>query len=100
MEQRGAPLSEKNGQLAREDDELIETLRSTITDRGLITPAILFLELLKPLSFFGSQVLLLVEPLLGASMRDSSQRYSRLFQDRRNVEQLIIALENQRNRTL
>ena len=93
-------MSEKNGQSVREDDELIETLSSTIIERGLFTPAILFLELLKPLSFFGSQVFLLVEPLLGASMRGSSQRYSRLFQDRRNVEQLINALENQRNRTL
>ena len=86
-------------QLARDDAEQIKALASAIVERSLVTPAILFFEMLKPFSFFGSQLLLLVEPLFGASMRSGSRRYSRLFQDRRNVEQLIDALEGQRDGT-
>ena len=77
-------------------DELIETLAGRIEGMGLATPAILMLEANKPLSFLGSQALLVLQPLLGFAVGDTAtEEYAALLEDRDNVERLILRLERQ-----
>lgn len=75
-------------------DALIEDLAQKIARLGLTTPAILFLEAHKPLSFLGSQALLFSQPLLGFLLGDETARdYALLLEDQENVEQLLRSLE-------
>ena len=44
---------------------MIERLVAWLHERGLVAPAVLFLEVSKPLLPIGSQLLLLAQPILG-----------------------------------
>ena len=76
-------------------DKLIDELARKVTDRGLQTPAILFLEMNKPLSFIAGQAMLAASPLLmpifGA---EGVQKYSQLLSSRDNIELLIRRIED------
>ena len=84
----GEPLPEA------ERDAMIEKIATDIHRRGLETPAILFLEMHKPLSFFASQTLIvttpLIEPLVGF---DRMRTAANLLESRDNVELLIRRIE-------
>ncbi|MCG2767164.1 MAG: hypothetical protein ABIK79_17100 [Chloroflexota bacterium] len=69
--------------------ELIEKVARRVERWGLVTPAVLFLELGKPLSFVGSQILLLAQPLWGPV----ASQYADLFEDPRSLDQLLARLE-------
>ena len=77
-----------------ERDALIEKLAQKVHQRRLHAPAILFLEIHKPLCFLASQSLILASgflaPLFGPQ---NVQRYSKLFESRENVERLIRRIE-------
>jgi hypothetical protein len=78
----------------RRVDELIEKMAEEIAKRGLVTPAILLLEAGKPLSFVGSQALLLLEPVLGTFWsHDLVAEIACLLEGRDNVERLLDGLE-------
>ena len=77
--------------------DTVESLSRSIADRGWTAPAILALELLKPLGFLGSQAWLLAEPLFGRRDREILSRYATLLEDRSNIERLIRALEDGRH---
>ena len=77
-----------------ERDEVIEKWAQKVAARGLETPAILFLEMHKPLSFFASQGLIITMPFLSAFVGpEVIAKYSRLLEDRQNVERLIQRIE-------
>jgi hypothetical protein len=61
----------------------------------LETPAIIFLESIKPLSFIGSQLWLMYGvPMLGLVVDEhQTSEYGLLFEDRRHVEALISQIE-------
>ena len=69
--------------------ELIEKVAQRVERWGLVTPAVLFLELGRPLSFVGSQILLLAQPICGSA----AGQYADLFEDPRSVDQLLARLE-------
>lgn len=77
------------------DAAALETLARRIHSAGLATPARLFLVAGRPLSFFGSQVLLLAQPAskLLFKAQDPTGRYSRLLEDRENVDRLLRRLD-------
>ena len=78
-------------------DELIESLVSRLDAWGMAAPALMFLEANKPLSFLGSQMILLSQPVLGLIWEDSLLRdYALLLEDRDNVERLLCHLEGSR----
>lgn len=84
----GEPLPDE------ERDKLIEQIAQNIHRRGLETPAILFLEMHKPLSFFVSQTLIVTTPLIAPVVGfDRMAAASRLLESRDNVELLIERLE-------
>jgi hypothetical protein len=83
------PLSES------ERDALIESIATAIVRRRLETPAILFLETHKPLSFIASQSALVAIPFLGPFI--GAQRMadlSKLLRDRANIDALVARIED------
>ncbi len=78
----------------RSGEQLIEELVLHITRWGLAQPAIMLLEVTKPLSFVVSQGLLLWEPILSLFyVEPQIAGYANLLADRSNVEDLITRLE-------
>ncbi len=86
-----------------EREKLINEIAEGIVKRGLTTPAILFLEMNRPLSFVASQSLVVGSPFLAPFVGiDRVQDFSRLLKDRENVELLIRRIEDvseERNHT-
>jgi hypothetical protein len=75
-------------------DALVERLAHLIGRWRLATPAILFLEANKPLSFVGSQALLMFQPMTDLFMtRELTADLAALFADRDRLETLITRLE-------
>ncbi|MFH0802933.1 MAG: hypothetical protein V2A78_11205 [bacterium] len=77
-----------------EKQALIEKLARAVVRRRMTTPAILFLESVKPLSFVGNQVLLALDPIIKifATIEDYGQ-IAALLEDRENIETLILKIE-------
>lgn len=77
--------------------ELVEKLAQAIHKRRMETPAILFLEMHKPLAGLASQSLVVFAPFLvpfvGLEKLDD---YSRLAGDRQSIDKLICRLEELR----
>ena len=74
----------------------IEHLARQVGRWRLESPAILFLEVTKPLSFIASQGLLLCEPLLSFLVKEPRiSEYADLLSDRSSVERLISCLERE-----
>jgi hypothetical protein len=75
-------------------DPLIERIAHLVIRWGLVTPAIAFLEVNKPLSFVGSQALLMLQPITDLFVtRELSTDLSRLLADRDRLELLLARLE-------
>jgi hypothetical protein len=78
----------------RRRDELIDAAARRIVRWGLDTPAVLFLEMHRPLTFLAGQSLLVAMPFLAAFV---DQRHlvdwSRLLQSRDNIDLLIDRIE-------
>ena len=76
-----------------QEAELIEKLAQFIIEHKIETPAILFLETIKPLSFVGStQLMIFVAPFLQVYGLNINP-YAMLFQKRENVERLLQRIE-------
>ncbi|MCJ7668060.1 MAG: hypothetical protein MUP04_07250 [Anaerolineae bacterium] len=80
----------------RRREELIEGLVRQVNERGMVAPAILFLEAHKPLSFLASQLLLLSQPTLEPFLGGVVREYALLLEDRQNVETILSRLEGLR----
>lgn len=79
---------------ARRQDQLIEELAGRLRRWGMVAPGVAFLEAHKPVCFLGSQLILFMQPLLGAFVSTSvTGEYAALLADRDNVEQLVRKLE-------
>jgi len=77
-----------------EDEAFISRLAKKILDSGLVTPAIFFLEMSKPLALLGSHALVFFGPIINAFIRtDGYYRAAELFEEPQNVEFLIREIE-------
>jgi hypothetical protein len=80
---------------AADRDALINRCARLVAERGLTTPAILFLEMHRPLGFLAGQSLILASgflaPLFGPQR---VQQLSRLLQSRDSVDRLIARIES------
>ncbi|MEN3001909.1 MAG: hypothetical protein ABDI19_08725 [Armatimonadota bacterium] len=82
------PLSEER------KEELIETLAQFVVKRGLAAPAVLFLELHRPLAFIGSQAGIVFSPFLVALFGfQRVDEYTQLLSERENWDRLIERIE-------
>ena len=76
------------------DKELISNLAKKIVRHGLAIPAIFFLEMVKYLSFFGSQLMVFFGPIITVFITSSLYyKYVELLEDRNNIEFLLLELE-------
>lgn len=79
------------------DDEktaLIEKMARAVVDRRLTTPAILFLESVKPLNFIGNQVMLALDPIIRIFVTiEDYGKVAALLEERESIEKLILRIE-------
>ncbi|MDP2807369.1 MAG: hypothetical protein Q8O74_04430 [bacterium] len=76
--------------------ELLAKIAGQIVKRKLTTPAILFFESVKPLSFVGSQALVFLQPIVQAFLnRKEYDEIVLMMEERENVEKLLLEIENQ-----
>jgi hypothetical protein len=85
--------------LAPEDQALFDRLANWLVARRLETPAILFLESVRPLSFVGAQAMIFFEPFARALFAvQDYDRIARLMEKRSNLELLVRTIENAADR--
>jgi hypothetical protein len=78
----------------QDDSVLIDSIASAVVRRGMETPAVLFLELNRPLAFLYSQGLHFATPLLGVfAAPEKVSRLAYLLDCPDKVEQLIARIE-------
>ena len=71
-----------------------------VAQRGLFVPAILFLEMHKPVTFLAGQGLLLASGFLAPVFGPQNvQRFAKLLESRENIERLIRAIEAKQAQT-
>ena len=76
--------------------ELLAKIADQIVKRKMTTPAILFFESVKPLSFVGSQALVFLQPIVQAFLnRKEYDEIVLMMEERDNVEKLLLEIENQ-----
>lgn len=77
-----------------EQRELLEKVAMQVVKRRLTAPAILFLEMCKPLNFLGSQVLIALNPFVQAIFKTTEyQKFALIIEKDSNVELLIRLIE-------
>jgi hypothetical protein len=77
-----------------EDEALIEVVAARVVKMGMATPAVFFLESVKPLSFLGSQALIFFEPIVRALFHLAQyERFARLMENRESVDRLLERIE-------
>lgn len=89
FDELGEPLSEE------ETQQFIDDVTTAVIKRKLEAPAVLFLEMHKPLNYIASQGLIVAMPFLGPIIgHDRMAKFSRFLQNRDNVERLIQRIED------
>lgn len=79
-----------------EENRLLDQAAAEIKKRKMETPAMLFLEMHRPLSFVASQASVVFSPFLVPFLGfDNVHDYSRLFAKPTNVERLLDRLDAQ-----
>jgi hypothetical protein len=77
-----------------EDEALLTAVAARVVRMGMATPAVFFLESVKPLSFIGSQALIFFEPFVRAFFHlVEYERFARLMEDRESLERLLERIE-------
>lgn len=80
--------------LSEEEIAAVERVAAFIARMGLTVPAIVSLESMRPLSFVGSQFMLVLSPAIGAFLRaDAWDGLSRLLERRDGLDALLAAIE-------
>ena len=76
------------------DKQLISQLAKKIVRHGLAVPAIFFLEMVKYLAFFGSQLMIFFGPIITVFIASHSYyKYAELLEDKNNIEFLLTEIE-------
>ena len=80
--------------ISQSDKQLISNLAEKVVNHGMAVPAILFLDMMKYLSFFGGQLMVFFGPIITAFISSQSYyKFAELLEDRNNVEFLLLEIE-------
>ena len=80
--------------LTVDDKNFLTGVAKKIIELKLVTPAIFFFEMVKPLNFIGSQTMVFFGPIVSAFVKtDGYYRAAELFEEHSSVEFLICELE-------
>lgn len=81
-------------ELSEEDGALLDRIAARIVRHGLATPAIFFLESVRPLNFVAAQTMVFFGPLATAILpRADYERLAKLLERRESVEALLVRIE-------
>ena len=77
-----------------QDMKFLKNLAHRIINSGLITPAIFFLEIIKPMSLLGSHALIFLGPILNSFIQSEDYyRKIEVFEKPENIELLLEMIE-------
>ena len=80
--------------LEKQDLAFLEKIAKRIHDSGFVTPAILFLEMTKPLALLGSHALIFLGPILNVFIQSENYyRTIQVFEEPENIELLLQMIE-------
>lgn len=86
--------NEEKPDIIDQEKEAITRIAQKIIDKGFVTPAVFFLELMKPFSLLGSHTLVFLGPILTPFIRQEKYyRATELLEDPKNVEFLLSEIE-------
>ena len=87
--------SESNELLLAEDDKrFLEKIAKKIHKHGMVTPAVFFLEMTKPLALLGSHFLVFFGPIINSFIQSENYyRTVQVFEEPKNVEILLRLIE-------
>ena len=75
-------------------DEIIEWLAKQVVKRGLSTPAVIFMEMSRPISFIGSQAVQFFSPFINVALNSQlSSEIALVMEDRKNIDRLLDRIE-------
>ena len=88
-------MMDNSAAISQSDKQLISNLAGKIVRHGMAIPAILFLEMVKYLSFFGGQLMVFIGPIITVFIPSHSYyKIAELLEDRKNVEFLLVQIEH------
>ena len=76
-----------------DEEKLIGNIAKKVVDFGLEVPAILFLEMARPLSFIGSQLAIVALGPFQWLFQPEGTKYTGLFMNKENVGRIIDRIE-------
>ena len=80
--------------ISNEDRQLISNLAEKIVKHGMAVPAIFFLEMVKYMSFIGSQLMVFFGPVITVFIQSESYyKITHLLEERQNIEFLMLEIE-------
>ena len=80
--------------ITQSDKQLISNLAEKVVNHGMAVPAILFLDMMKYLTFFGGQLMVFFGPIITAFVSSQSYyKFAELLEERQNVEFLMLEIE-------
>ena len=80
--------------ISQSDSQLITTLAEKIVRHGMAVPAVFFLEMVKYMSFIGSQLMVFFGPVITVFIQSESYyKITHLLEERKNVEFLMLEIE-------
>ena len=80
--------------ISKSDRQLISNLAEKIVRHGMAVPAIFSLEMVKYMSFIGSQLMVFFGPVITVFIQSKSYyKITHLLEERQNVEFLMVEIE-------
>jgi len=80
--------------LAEDDKRFLEKIAKKIHQHGMVTPAVFFLEMTKPLALLGSHFLVFFGPIINSFIQaENYYRTVQVFEEPKNVEILLEIIE-------
>ena len=80
--------------MSQSDRQLITDLAQKIDKHGMAVPSIFFLEMVKYMSFIGSQLMVFFGPVITVFIQSESYyKITHLLEERQNIEFLMLDIE-------
>ena len=87
-------MMDNSAAISQSDSQLISNLAEKIVRHGMAVPAIFFLEMVKYMSFIGSQLMVFFGPVISVFIQSESYyKITHLLEERQNVEFLMLEIE-------
>ena len=87
-------MMDNSAAISQSDSQLISNLAEKIVRHGMAVPAIFFLEMVKFMSFIGSQLMVFFGPVITVFVQSESYyKITQLLEERQNVEFLMLEIE-------